>query len=246
MEDDRYFYAFRDVEEVRNEMKKSKAILEITDFGAGSGGSHESAEGVRVHYRNAPLSQIVRMAGSSPRQSRRLFRLVNFLQPKNMLELGTSVGVGAMYMASAARDAKFYTLEGCTNCAAVAKVNFEILFLKNVETVDGAFENTLLPTLEKMKKVDLVFFDGNHRREPTIRYFETCVEYAQPHSAFIFDDIYWSEGMTEAWEKIKLHPKVTATVDFYDFGVALFSPDFREKQHFQVLPSAWKIWEKFI
>lgn len=246
LEDERFFYAFRDVEDVRYEMLRSEAILEVIDFGAGAAGSHELEGGVRVHTRTAPLSKIVRLAGSSPRQSRRLFRLVHHFQPKKMLELGTSVGIGAMYMACAARDAEFKTLEGCESCAGVAKVNLDILQLKNVEVVVGAFENSLVPSLEKLGSVDLVFFDGNHRREPTVHYFDVCLRYAHPRSVFVFDDIYWSEGMTEAWQAIKAHPQVTTTVDFFDFGVAFFNPDFREKQHFQLVPSEYKIWQKFI
>jgi hypothetical protein len=33
-----------------------------------------------------------------------------------------------------------------------------------------------------------------------------------------FDDIHWSPGMEEAWETIK-HPKVTVTIDTFQWGL---------------------------
>ena len=40
----------------------------------------------------------------------------------------------------------------------------------------------------------------------------------------IFDDIYWSEGMKEAWAQIKAHPQVTATIDLFWIGLVFFKP----------------------
>jgi hypothetical protein len=38
----------------------------------------------------------------------------------------------------------------------------------------------------------------------------------------IFDDIYWSEGMKQAWAQIKAHPQVTVTVDLFWIGLVFF------------------------
>lgn len=244
LEDDRFFYAFEDVERVREEMLRSNSPIEITDFGAGTGGSNDVPEG-RPTTRVAPLHRIAARAGSPLGQAWRLFRLAHFLKPATMLELGTSVGISAMYLASAARDAAFFTLEGCPNCAEIARINLDILKLKQAQVVTGPFENTLLPTLERLQKVDFAFFDGNHRREPTLRYFEAALPFAHEKSVFVFDDIYWSAGMTEAWREIQQHPRVTLTVDFFDLSLAFFNPDFREKQHLRVVPAAWKPWKVF-
>jgi hypothetical protein len=42
------------------------------------------------------------------------------------------------------------------------------------------------------------------------------------NTLLIFDDIYWSEGMKEAWEIIKAHPQVTVTVDLFWIGLVYF------------------------
>jgi predicted O-methyltransferase YrrM len=72
------------------------------------------------------------------------------------------------------------------------------------------------------KVLDFAYFDANHRFEPTVQYFEDCLPYIQNDSVFIFDDIYWSEGMTRAWEHIKAHPRVTLTVDLFWIGLVFF------------------------
>ena len=68
----------------------------------------------------------------------------------------------------------------------------------------------------------IVFFDANHRYEPTIRYFEQCLEKAHEGSCFVFDDIYWSDEMKKAWQFIKDHPSVTVSLDVFWLGIVFF------------------------
>jgi hypothetical protein len=49
----------------------------------------------------------------------------------------------------------------------------------------------------------------------------------------IFDDIYWSEGMKQAWAQIKAHPDVTATVDLYWIGLVFFKTG-QAKEDFKI------------
>ncbi len=231
IQDRRWYYAFQDVEVIRRKMRRSDVQLHFTDFGAGQASGQRS------------LQQIVRRSASSRRQGQRLFRLANWLQPQSMLELGSSVGISTMYLASAARTARFITLEGCADCAAIARANLDILGLKNVEVRSGEFDTTLRPALTELAPVDLVYLDGNHRQAPTLAYFELCLAAAQPTTVFVFDDVYWSPEMTAAWQEIQNHARVTTTVDFFDLSLAFITPDFREKQHFRIVPYWWKLWK---
>ena len=231
LDDERWYYAFRDVERIRKEMLTSDVKLEITDYGTGGAKRH------------ATVRLVARRAGSSLRQGRMLFRLANWAAPKTMLEFGTSLGVSAMYLASGMRSARLVSLEGCADCAAVARANLGILDLKNAEVVEGEFDKSLPKALERLQSLDFIFFDGNHRPEPTLRYFQTCLPFTHDKTIFVFDDAYWSPGMTQAWEQIKQNPRVTLTVDFFDLSLAFINPEFRDKQHFKVVPAAWKPWK---
>ncbi len=237
VEDTRWYYAFRDVELLREAALASDTVLEVTDYGTGGSGSGEAPG----RY-SASVRQIVRKSSSTPDQGQGLFRLVNWARPHTILELGTSLGIGTSYLASAARTARLVSLEGCAACAETAKKHVEMLGLHDIEVRQGPFEATLDPALAQLQPLDFVFIDGNHRCEPTLRYFEQCLAAAHEKTVFVFDDMHGSPAMTQAWEQIREHSRVTLTVDFFDLSVAFINPDFREKFHWKVIRSTWKPW----
>lgn len=230
----RWYYAFHDVEELRARMLASDVVLQVTDHGRTP--PRQSTRSVR---------SIVRRAASPPCQGQQLFRLANWAQPRTMLELGSSVGVGTAYLAMGARDARFVTLEGCAETAHVARTNLEWLGLKNAEVRVGPFEETLAGALQDLQMLDFVYVDGNHRPAPTLQYFEACLPHAHARTVFVFDDAHWSAGMEEAWRAIQAHPRVTLTLDFFDLSLAFVNPEFRARQHLCVVPAWWKPWRFF-
>lgn len=230
LEDRRFYYAFGEIEWIRRELLKSDAEADVVDFGTGKN-------------RRRRVSEITRNAASAASQGRMLFRLANWLAPRTILELGTSVGIGTMYLRAGNLLATMISLEGCPQTISVARNNLNTLGLdRRTELVDGPFEETLIPALQKLESPDMVYIDGNHRKDPTVQYFETCLQYANNSTVFIFDDIHWSRDMEDAWSVIKNHPRVTLTVDLYDISLAFVNPAFREKQHFSIVPARWKFW----
>ncbi|MGV3541095.1 MAG: O-methyltransferase [Rufibacter sp.] len=217
-----HFPAYTTVEELRQRLLQDQTKLSVTDFGAGS---HMGQTKKRT------VAEIASTSAKPARLGQLLFRLANHFQPKVILELGTSLGLTTSYLASARKTAHIYTLEGCPAIAAQARKNFQNLGLQNVQLVEGNMDETLAQTLQTLDKVDFVFFDGNHRLEPTLRYFEACLTKAHEGSVFIFDDIYWSSEMAQAWEKIKQHPQVLLTVDLFYIGLVFFRTN-QPKQHF--------------
>jgi predicted O-methyltransferase YrrM len=75
--------------------------------------------------------------------------------------------------------------------------------------------------------LDFVFFDANHQKQPTLQYFNQCIAKANKNGIFVFDDIHWSEGMEQAWEIVKQHPKVTTSIDLYHMGILFFNPELK-------------------
>lgn len=239
LEDRRWYYAFEDIEAVRREMQASPITLEVEDHGSAA-----SAE--TPVLRQIPVRNLARKATSSPCQGRMLFRTAQWLHPARMLELGSSVGIGAMYLASAARHARLISLEGSDTVAHVARTNLGILDLHHqAEVVSGPFQRTLGPALEALGQVDLIFFDGHHREAATLDYFERCLPYCHAGSVLVFDDMYWSAEMTAAWEKIKQHQRVTLSIDCYDLGLVFLNPELGPKKHYRLVPLQWKPWKVF-
>lgn len=225
LNDRRFFYAYNEVERLRELVLLNDERVEVQDYGAGSS---VMASG------NRKVKDIARWSLKSPKYARLLFRMVNYYQPQTLVELGTALGITTAYLASANTSAQVYTLEGAPAIAALAKHHFTRLGLSNIHLTEGNFDDTLRPLLAKTGKVDFAFIDGNHRREPTLRYFNWLLPYVQPGSLFVFDDIHWSVEMEEAWRIIRSHPLVTCSIDLFFTGIVFFSPDFKEKQHFSI------------
>ena len=213
---------FQEIEGLRKQLLYDERIIQIADFGAGSKLNLSN---------NRKIKDIAKNSQKSPKLGQFLHRIIEFYNYKNILDLGTSFGLTTAYLSSEIDDNQIITFEGCPETAKVAQENFDKLFLKNIEIVVGNIDQTLPEKLKEISSLDFVFFDANHRFEPTIRYFEQCLAKTHGGSCFVFDDIYWSNEMKEAWQYIKNHPSVTVTLDFFWLGIVFFNKK-QVKQNF--------------
>lgn len=218
--DTRQYYVFDEIERLRQRLLRDERVIQVTDFGAGSK-INPSPE--------RKIKDLARNSAKAAKYGELMFRLIQHFKPATLLELGTSLGISGLYQAAAAPKSRMLTLEGCPQTASIAKENFEKLDLQNVEIITGNFDETLAATLAKIQTLDYVFFDGNHRKAPTLRYFSQCLERVNNNSVFIFDDIHWSDEMEEAWEEIKKHPAVTVTIDLFFVGLVFFRKEQRKE-----------------
>ncbi len=220
----------------RKSLLENKNTIEVTDFGVGS----------RVFKSNTrEISKIAQTAGITPKNAELLFRIVYYFQPKSILEIGTSLGLATSALSLGNKNSNIITLEGCPNTMATAKKMFQVSSFKfpnnNVEFVNTEFnlyfENFKPETLNLKPQIfDLVYFDGNHSKKATLDYFEALLPTISNDSVWIFDDIHWSADMEEAWEIIKNHPKVSVTIDTFQWGIVFYRAE-QEKEHFIINPS---------
>ncbi len=207
----------------RRSLLENKKIIEVTDFGKGS----------KVFKSNKrQISKIAKVAGISKIKSNLLLRLVQYFKPSNILEIGTSLGIGTAALSIPDSNSKITTLEGCPETHKIAKNTLSKFELKNIEFITGDFQETL-PNVIENNVYDLIYFDGNHQKKPTLDYFNQCLKSIHNDSVFIFDDIHWSKEMEEAWELIKKHDKVTVTIDIYFWGIVFFRKE-QVKEHFKI------------
>lgn len=206
-----YFVQWEKIERLHRQLKNSKEHVELIDFGAKG---KEDGSVTNIYS----ISKLARQSAIPKKQGRILTGIVAYFQPKTILELGTSLGFGTAYLSCEQKEGQTITIEGSPKIAKYAKKNFETLSLNNVHQVVGSFDSVLSDVLKSIEELDLVYIDGNHTFNATIRYFEQCLLYANNNTIFIFDDIHWSPEMTQAWETIKNHHRVTVTMDFYRMG----------------------------
>ncbi|RDI57611.1 O-methyltransferase [Flavobacterium glaciei] len=210
----------------RNSLLANNNTIEVTDFGAGS----------KVFKSNTRvISKIAKTSGISPKRAELLFRITNYFQSESILEIGTSLGLATSAISLGSRSvgikAKITTLEGCPNTMAIAKSQLQLFHFDNVNPVVTEFSNYLQTESLEHKNHNLIYFDGNHSKKATLDYFELLLPTITNETVWIFDDIHWSSEMEDAWEIIKKHPKVTVTIDTFQWGIIFFRRE-QPKEHF--------------
>lgn len=210
------------VDEVRRTLFRSKELLKVTDYGAGPG---------KKMLQQRRIADIAASSSRRKKWSLLHYNLVRHFTPATILELGTSFGFTTALLAMAAPEATVVTLEGCHTTADIAAETFKQLGLTNIRQVTGTFDMTLGPVLEEFQTFDYIFFDGNHRKIPTLNYFLQTLPHKGEKAIFVFDDIRWSEQMNEAWKEICLHPDISLSLDLYSLGILFFDRNL-PRQHF--------------
>jgi len=225
LKDKKQYNCYAAIEKQRALLLQNNEVIAVEDFGAGSA----------VMKSNKRVIKNIAASSLKPKKfAQLLFRIVQYYQPATVLELGTSLGITTAYLAKGNEQAKVFTCEGSGTIAAIAKNNLSQLQIENSYLIQGDFAKTLPPLLNQIKKVDLAFIDGNHRKLPTLDYFNSLLNHSTASTILIFDDIHWSTEMEAAWNDIQQHAAVTLTIDLFFIGLVFLHPDIKVKQHFVI------------
>jgi predicted O-methyltransferase YrrM len=201
------------VEQTRKKMLSNKRSISINDLGAGSG---------KLKQNVRKISEIALHSPVTPKYGRLLSNIAAEFGEPLIIELGTSLGISTLYMAASCKDAEICTIEGCSETASIARENFLAAGQENIRIFEGSFDEILPGLMKKIKKPGLVFIDGNHKKEPVIKYFNEIASAAGNDTVVIIDDINYSKGMAEAWNELKHHPGVSVTIDVFRMGILFF------------------------
>ena len=234
LDTEKEYYPFEDIEIIRKKLLGIDKEVEFQDYGAGSRIDNNSSRKIK---------DIAKTSSIQPKDGRILYNLVIHFKPKTIVELGTSLGIGSMYLASADSKSHLITVEGNPGSAYIARRNFDLMGLKNIHLIEGQFDDILPNLLNETDQIDLAYIDGNHQKEATERYFSMFLEKIHAGSVIVLDDIYWSDGMLSAWKHIISHPRVTMSIDIYTKGFVFFNQSFKTKQHFKYIATKYKPWK---
>lgn len=209
------------VEALRTTLICSKEVITVNDLGAGSRKTSKPQRSV---------SEIAKHAAMSKKQGQLITRIIDFYGFKKGLEIGTSLGIGAAYMASTAQYSGI-SIEGCAETARIAQKNLTQAGFSNIDVRVGEFSAILANLVEE--KFDFIYIDGNHRKLPTLDYFEFALNHSTENAFIIFDDIHWSEEMEAAWEIIQRDERINLSMDLFRLGI-VSKRSGQRKQHFIV------------
>ncbi|MCL6257494.1 class I SAM-dependent methyltransferase [Aquiflexum sp. TKW24L] len=198
-----------DIEEIRKKLLASKEICEIEDFGAGS---------KKLRKATRRISSITKYSTSTRKYSLLYQFFCSKTPAEQVYELGTCVGLNTRYLANVTKGSLF-TFEGSPS---LWKKSQEFQKPQNTHFVLGNLKNSLPYLLDKNHPVDFALLDANHTYQATLAYFELLLPKIQESSIIAIADIHWSKEMNQAWEKIKSHPRVVISLDFFECGVLIF------------------------
>jgi len=219
--DNHHYEAYGVMDRYRNQLYGSKESITVKDFGAGS----KVFKGEQ-----RPISGIAKNVGIAPKRQYLLYRLANYFQPDTMLELGTSLGMGTLALGLGYPRGRLTSVEGCPNTADKAKSFLEPYAIAP-EIINQEFEGFFKGQMTI--PYDLVYLDGHHEKDATLSMFHQLIDGAHNDSLFIFDDIHWSQGMTDAWNTIVQDERVTVSIDTFHWGLVFFRKE-QPKQHFKI------------
>jgi predicted O-methyltransferase YrrM len=153
-----------------------------------------------------------------------LYLLSNHCEVGSVLEFGACAGISGAYMLSGETCQRLVTIEGSSALASLAK---ETLGNhgdhKNFEVLNCLFDDGLDLLLQRGgEKFDMVYIDGHHEKVATLHYLDRTIPLLKEGSLVVFDDIYWSQDMNDAWKIIQGRQGFSTCVDLGEFGVCVW------------------------
>ena len=201
------------IEALREKLNRDNTLIDIKNYGAGS---KLTGKTIRA------IHSIANGGITTTKYSKLFQQLIRYFNCKNIVELGTSLGINTLYFATSTPEVRVSTFEGCTSTADIAERIFIEFGARNIEIIRGNIDDTLPSFITDDREIDFVFIDANHTYQSTLGYMNLVMPNLSKNAIVIIDDIYWSKDMTSAWKKIKNHFPGIARIDIYQCGILIF------------------------
>lgn len=242
MADDNSYYAWAKIEEIREQLLRDEREVTFVDYGSGRALSSSPADANK-----RLVKDIAKGSLAQKKYAQMLARLVRWLgsaNPQylskrkedrglNIVELGTSLGVTTAYLATMNKGDKVLTFEGCNAVAEIAKENWKLLEINNIECRVGEVteESLRLAVVDLQGGLDVAFIDANHTYEGTKSYFNVLAEKVHEKTVIVVDDIHYNQAMEKAWMEICADERVTSTIDLYQMGMVFFDKHYWKRNY---------------
>lgn len=212
----------------KNKELKSYYKKELREFSLHENGGAGSQV---LSQKAVAISKFIRKVGLPAKYGSILAHLSLLQNDSTIIELGGSLGISTSFLARNPNN-KVISIDINKEVQVESRKAFRALGINNVEWINASFDDVLNNLCEKEKNISLVFIDGNHKKDATLRYFEILLKHVSTNTILVFDDIHWSEEMTAAWEQISQNNNVTLSLDLFRIGIVYFQKDRKEKEDF--------------
>lgn len=203
------YYRFVQIENLRTLLNKTKKKIK------------ENKNGVETERR---ISEFVRESSISPSYDQLLFRLVNFFKPRNVVEIGTSIGITSLYLATSDTHRPVYTIGESKELADFAHTTFGKVGLQNIIQQTGNVETKLPVVLSKEKNIDFVYFGRQTSVEAIQKSLSLLSSSFTSKTVIMLSDL-WKDERKELWETMKKQSGVRVSIEMFHYGILIFNED---------------------
>ncbi|MFM7683888.1 MAG: O-methyltransferase [Bacteroidota bacterium] len=205
------------LQEYESKLKSNNSKIHIQDFGAGS----------RKMGTERLINKIYKTSSSKGKFGKLLYQLNRHFEFNNVLEFGTSLGIGTLNLHLGNPSSKITTLEACPETFRFT--SSQLNRFPNIQLINQTFDHFLNEF--QNHKFDFVFIDGHHDGDALLLYLEKLKPITHSETIFLLDDIHWSQSMFDAWTKIKENKNYNLTIDLFRMGLISPRPQ-QQKEHF--------------
>ena len=227
------------VEEIRERTRTENANQVVETFASPPSGTdlHDSDGTIIPGKINKSANAGFARTGTKGFEGIQLLQLAETIGAKSILELGTNTGLSAYYLLSSKYKPTLVTIEGSSQLCQIAQENIRN-FSPRFEIVNKLFDDALTDLVKSNQKFDMAFIDGQHEEQATIYYANKIKQLMNPGGIILFDDIFWSEGMSRAWDKIKEDDEFESVIGLRTRGIAVLRSNDSESQ---ILPRYFEV-----
>lgn len=224
----------RDIESFRRRIPSLVASETMASLPSPHGGDfnlNENGQARGAELKRSPVADHAR-TGVHPEGGILLRRIVSGIGARRILELGTNTGMSGCYFVSATSKPTLITVEGSKELCELAQKNIS-RYSQTFTIMNRLFDEAIDELGKQPERFDCAFVDGQHERLATVHYAKRIEPLMQPGGTLVFDDIYWSDGMNQAWKEICQSSSYNLTIDLGWKGLAVLGGQ-GPKRHFDL------------
>jgi predicted O-methyltransferase YrrM len=223
------------IENFRRELSQEGKNLRIHTFGSPRSNSQlldKEGKVIPGDFSEKNASGVAQ-TGTSVFGGIQLLKLVEAFGGGRIIELGTNTGLSGCYFLSSPSTSELVTIEGSKDLCLIAEKNLARISDK-FKVINDLFDNAIDQLSNSNELFNIAFIDGQHEKEATIFYTDKLLKILSPGAMIIYDDIYWSEGMNDAWNALRLREEFRLSIDLGTRGICILGEASEDKKYFSI------------
>ncbi len=213
------YYCYYDIELIRKQLLHKEDIILIPEISNPS------------NYRKYTIESIVKREAIRPKHGALLFRLTNYFKPKNILQIGPSIGLSTLYLTSYLSGLRCISLENIPEYESISQWVYNKGARTSVDLRIGEYTQLLPNILEEFNSLDFVYFNLRTEQTRTKWIIDECIKFVHNDTIFVIGNIKTNGYMRNVWKEICNHPETTVTVDLFSIGIVFFNKKLHKRNY---------------